>query len=56
MKKIIIVTIIIILSILFFNILYFKTDLRFIKNKIPEKIKKILKQTFFVIPNLKKEI
>ena len=56
MKKIIIFIIIIILSILFLNILYFKTDLRFIKNKVPEGIKKILKQTVFIIPNLKKEI
>ena len=53
MKKIIIFIIIIILSILFLNILYFKTDLRFIKNKVPEGIKKILKQTVFIIPNLK---
>jgi hypothetical protein len=55
MKKII-VLIIIFFTILFLNFLYFKTDLVFIKNKFPNEVKKVLKETVFIIPNLKKEI
>ena len=56
MKKIIIFSILIITSLLFLNILYSKSDLSFVKNKIPDGIKNILKKTIFIIPNLKKEI
>ena len=55
-EKIIIFIIIIILSILFLNILYFKTDLRFIKNKVPEGIKKNFKTDSFHYTKFKKEI
>lgn len=56
MKKITLILILFVSTLVFLNIIYSKADLVFIKNNMPEGLKKILKETIFIIPNLKNEV